>query len=526
MTLQPANLISINITDPETGLVPQSIPVTGQLTPPQIATAYHIPAATGYGINIGIFSFGGGFLQSDLNKSWADLQAAGLLPSTYTVPTIKQVLLDTQTGTFSSTDNASGENTVDIFCAATMAPQANITIYIGDLFQSLVTQAIADGMHIITCSWGGTEYTSDEPYFQQLAEAKITFLVASGDNGSVAYSGYTSESVVYPASSPWAISVGGTKLTLNVDNTRATETDDNRDSSFGSSWGGGGGISTTFSLPSWQTGLTYTPITGGVKGSPTPLTMRGSPDISSPMNVYGLYFNGVVSGYGGTSLASPTMAGILARLRQLSGKAYSSPDWNTIAYANTGSFYDITVGTNNDSISNGYAGTIGWDCVTGLGPPTGSLMYKLIRTGDVFPKGNYGFRSTGVAYPRTTTNITRPTSTGIGTSYTPAQYGVDGTHPSPVFYTSGVPAPYNTLIAFTNPPAPFLTVLQNLTSGQTISWVQSTDGIRYTWTVTGPATYVLIPGAFYAWSVPTTGIITPAGTVNSGIDGTSNLIIT
>jgi len=404
-TYQPAHIFSEDIIDPNTGLRPTAlVNGAGQLSGPSIATAYSIPSATGLGVNIGLFSFGGGFLQSDINKSWADLQTAGLISTSYAAPAVRQVLLDGQTGSFAGDLGSSGENTVDIFCAATMAPQASITLYIGYSISTMVTQAIADGMHIISMSWGSSEYTSDESNFQRLADAKITFLASSGDYGSVPYSTSTSIGVLYPASSPNAISAGGTKLTLTSLNLRQSETDDNRDSSFGSTWGGGGGISAAFTLPSWQSGLFYTPINSGVQGSPTPLATRGAPDFSGPMNVYALYFNGSISGYGGTSLSCPILAGVLARYLQLTGVRRSSVDWNIIAYGNPGAFYDITVGTNNTKITSGYAGTTGWDCVTGLGPPVGTSIYKIIRTGDVFPKKNYGFRpATGAVYPRKTT---------------------------------------------------------------------------------------------------------------------------
>jgi kumamolisin len=367
-----------------------------------------MPSATGLGVKIGIFSFGGGFKQTDLNSSWADLQTAGLIPTKYAVPTVNQVLLDGQSGSFSGDLNSSGENTVDIFCASTMAPQASITLYIGNSYSSMMTRAIADGMHIITISWASSEYTGDETYFTAAANAKIAVLAASGDWGSVVSTSGTSIGLCYPASSPNVISVGGTKLTINSSNVRTAETDDNRDSGFGSTWGGGGGISAVFSRPTWQAGLFYTPITNNITGSPTSLASRGAPDFSGPMNSYALYFNGSVSGYGGTSLSSPIMAGVLARFLQLTGVKRSSADWNTIAYANPSAFYDITVGTNNTVITSGYAGTVGWDAVTGLGPPTGTSLYKPIHIGSTFPRSNYGFRpTTGSAWPRRTTNISR-----------------------------------------------------------------------------------------------------------------------
>jgi kumamolisin len=375
--------------------------IRNYLTPPQIATAYGIPKSTGYGIKIGIFSFGGGFYQTDLDKSFTDLQAAGLLDSSLTVPTIRQVLLNGQSGSYTSDVDASGENTVDIYCAACMAPQASITLYIGSSYASMLTAAIADGMNIITISWCGNESTSREPYFAQAADAKIAVLAASGDWGSTLGTGGTTLIACYPASSPYVMSVGGTKLTLTSSDQRLTESDDNRDPAWGSTWGGGGGLSTLFSLPSWQTGLYYTPIINGTIGSPTPLTTRGAPDISAPMNTYIHYDNGTIVGSGGTSLSSPVLAGILARYTELTGIKRSSPEWNAIAYSNPSAFYDITVGTNNTVITSGYAGTSGWDCVTGLGPPIGASIYKIIRASTAFPKKNYGFRpTTGPVFPR------------------------------------------------------------------------------------------------------------------------------
>jgi len=405
MDFKPANLVPVDVTDPNTGDPLSSIVSAGYLTPPQIALAYGLPSSTGYGVKIGIISLGGGFLQSDLNKSFADLQTAGLISSSLTVPTIQQKLFDGATGTFNASDGgASGENTVDIYCTATIAPQASITIYIGQTWQSPISQAIADGCHIISISWATSE-SSDflSTQFSTALSNKQTILVASGDHGSAWYSGANTLSVGYPSASAQVISVGGTKLTLSG-NARSAETDDNRDSSFGSTWGGGGGLSTLFSLPSWQSGLNYTPITNGVTGSSTSLNVRGIPDISAPMNVYTVYFNGSIGGYGGTSLACPVMAGMLARFQQLTGVQRSSVDYNTLFYNNPGAFYDITTGTNNDQITSGYAGTAGWDCVTGLGPPTGASLYPLVRPNVTFPKHNYGFRPTsGAVYPRKTT---------------------------------------------------------------------------------------------------------------------------
>jgi subtilase family serine protease len=254
----------------------------------------------------------------------------------------------------------------------------------------------------MSISWGTSEFPFLEDLIAMVADAKIAVCVASGDNGST-FPDSGELVVFYPSSSPNVISIGGTKLILGPNDVRASESDDNRNPDFGSTWGGGGGISQSFLRPSWQDGLFYTPIGDGVMGNPTPLNARGIPDISAPMNVYAYYFNGLVSGAGGTSLAAPMIASILARYQQLTGVQRSSVEYNKIFYANPNAFYDIIVGTNNTEITSGYAGTVGWDPVTGLGPPIGADLYKIIRQGSVFPKQNYGFRpTTGSSYPRRT----------------------------------------------------------------------------------------------------------------------------
>jgi len=404
--IRPAGLTQVDLIDPTTGLEPTGIVTNGYLTPPQIIKAYGIPSSTGLGVKVGIISLGGGFKQSDLNSSFTDLRNAGLISTTTITPTINQVLLDGATGSYTSDANASFENTVDIYCVATAAPAAKITIYIGtntyNSFKNLIDRAISDKCHIITISWATIETTYLETSLAAATDAKIAVCVASGDWGS-SFTGFTSLQPCYPSSSPNVICVGGTKLTLGAGNSRSAESDDNRDPTFGGTWGGGGGISRIFSLPSWQSGLFYTPITGGSIGSPTALNNRGLPDISTPMNRYALYVNGFTSGAGGTSLSAPFMAGILARYQQLTGIQRSSAEYNAIFYANPNAFYDITVGTNNTQITDGYAGTTGWDCVTGLGPPTGSALYGPLRPKSTFPKQNYGFRpATGAVYPRRT----------------------------------------------------------------------------------------------------------------------------
>jgi len=412
-----ANLEILKLSDDITAL---AYPSSGYLTPPQVASAYNLPYHDGAGVKIGIIApLGGGFLQGDLDFMINDMVSNGLLPVGTTSPTINTVLLDGKSGLFSDDPNgANAENILDIYCIATMVPAANITIYFGANFVSTIQRATSDGCHIISISYG---YPSGEAtlsganldYFESLlltpaTNAKMAVCISSGDSGST-FGSETVARVAYPGGSPQVISVGGTKLILNVDQlTRSSETDDNRDNN--STWGGGGGVSGHFSAPSWQSGLYYTPIINNVTGSPTALTMRGVPDISAPMNGYLVRMDSTWYSMTGTSASAPVMAGMIARIQAITGKQRSSAEYNALFYNHKGSFYDIIVGTNNTLITDGYAGTTNWDAVTGLGPPVGNKVFQYMKnglrltSGSVFPNHKFDKRPvSGQVWPRTKT---------------------------------------------------------------------------------------------------------------------------
>jgi len=384
------------------------------LTAPQVATAYNMPFHSGAGMKVGIISFDGGFKQSDINLTFSSYQTSGLIPGSFTAPIINQILLNGATGQFGVNTNADAENALDIACVATLIPEATINIYINSStnfisdIQSTIARAISDGCDVITMSWTFGEASGDFLSTQlQLANSnKIAFVNSSGDFGSD-NSGV--ESVNYPTSSPYIIGVGGTHLTINTGtNTRLTETTEQNDSRFSFGVGSGGGFSTLFSAPSWQTGLSYQTYNSStnIYGTLTPVTMRGVPDISGPMaNSYVFYYNGNLVAAGGTSAATPVMAGMLARFKALTGKAFSSTEYNTLFYANLEAFYDITTGTNATYLPQGYAARVGWDPVTGVGAPDGYSLLNVIiglrpNQGIEWPRLTGIRPSVGQAFPR------------------------------------------------------------------------------------------------------------------------------
>jgi subtilase family serine protease len=240
----------------------------------------------------------------------------------------------------------------------------------------------------------------------QAAIEGIGVYFSSGDNGDeTSTEGFATTD--WPASSPWVTAVGGTSLGIGAANTRVVETgwgtsdyacNVTTQTCKPSGWlyGSGGGVSVVFPEPSYQqtAGLT--------------LSGRGVPDVAALADPQvgllvgqtqtfpnGTYYDEYR--IGGTSLASPIFAGIMALADQKAGHPHGFA--NPLLYANPSAFYDVTsVKTavarrnyNNSVDASGgtsdhlrtfddYSGSPtqhtnpGWDNVTGLGTPGLSFL--------------------------------------------------------------------------------------------------------------------------------------------------------
>jgi len=389
------------------------------LTAPQIATAYNIPASNGANVKVGIISLGGGFSQSDLNMSMADL---GL-----TTGNVTFVGVDGATNTYETNPaNVAAymgtiENTLDLVCVAGMVPSANIVLYKGlnsgvyfnananaanslnsnSSFGNAIQRAVDDNCDVITISWGIYEQRTIANVVSycgnflaaplaNAAAKNISVFVASGDYGSAATSNaIIGMSVDYPASNPNVTGVGGTYLSLTGSNTRSSETVYNNSEPGLSNVGGSGGVSSITSLPTYQANLTYKTYPGNVVST---LTTRGVPDISAAMNAYGYWLGNTVSGASGTSASAPIMAGMVARFISLNGGRRPIQPLNKLFYNNLNSFYDITTGNNASLLPTGYASTVGWDAVTGWGSQANATQtYQSVSSGGVKVKTDSGW---------------------------------------------------------------------------------------------------------------------------------------
>ncbi|MGD0478188.1 MAG: S53 family peptidase [Nitrososphaerales archaeon] len=167
----------------------------------------------------------------------------------------------------------------------------------------------------------------------------------------------------------------------------------NEVTTFGSiGYTSGGGISTLYSVPSYQLFTPHKFTT--LLGSTVKATGRLTPDVSFNSAVYGgvqayLGFLGRWAVFGGTSAASPAWAGIMALANQANGRplGFVNPTIYAIGVLGTifshfSPFHDITQG-NNAACSglcgeDGYLAGRGYDLTTGWGTPNVSLLINLL----------------------------------------------------------------------------------------------------------------------------------------------------
>ncbi len=309
-----------------------------------------------------------------------------------------------------------GEETLDVEAVHGMAPAAKI-VFVGapNNYQDLdaamnhvVDQRLAQ---IVTNSYGfSTELLPTgyvKPFEDTLIQAAaegIGVYFSSGDNGDET-SRFGFATPDWPAVSPWVTAVGGTSLGVDQSNNRVLETgwgtsnyncDTTTFTCKRTSWlyGAGGGVSQLFAKPSYQSALNVTgraiPDVAAL-GDPQTGLLVGQTQTFPDGTYYDEYR------IGGTSLASPIFAGIMALADQAAGHPHGFA--NPLFYSNAGAFYDVLsvkTAVARRNYVNGVdasAGTVdrlrtfddysgsptqhtnpGWDNVTGLGTPSSLFL--------------------------------------------------------------------------------------------------------------------------------------------------------
>jgi subtilase family serine protease len=294
-----------------------------------------------------------------------------------------------------------GEIELDIEMAMAIAPNlSNIVCFIGknnanpnDILNAMLART---NILNLSCSWGwyGPSNTTDAIFISMDAVGQ-TFFNASGDSqafttGSNSVNGVDNPNVANaPSSNPYITQVGGTTLKMNSGGISwasevvwnwAVEQDD---PDVGSS----GGISSYYSIPSWQTNVSDMVGRGGSTN------FRNIPDVAACADyIYEIYDNGNTNDNNyddnsGTSAAAPLWAGFMALVnQQLAANGQPSAGFiNPALYAiAAGSnylscFHDVTNGNNTWSKSpNLFYATNGYDLCTGLGTMNGTNLINAL----------------------------------------------------------------------------------------------------------------------------------------------------
>jgi len=371
-----------------------------------------------------------------------------------------------------------GESDLDLEWSGAIAPGADIRfVYTGNSTTANVFDAIAYAVdeniaNIITISYGACETamtsttaSAIDQFFSQASAQGQTVVAASGDLGSTACYGDTANqltttqqqalAVNYPASSPYVTAVGGTEIeTANDTSTNTTYWQAKSSSDIINSliqyipevaWNDdalnvqqgctsnclsatGGGASTYFGKPTWQSGIPGIPSDS--KRDLPDISLYASPSLpgylfctsdtsdwiqannnTNPPTVAQVAscnsgFRDSSTQYltvaGGTSFAAPIFSGMVAILNQKQGYTTGQGLINTTLYSlarNTTTyqavFHDITKGSGSGTIGTGnqcqststdcssssgsttkYGTTAGYDLATGLG----SFDFGLLAT--------------------------------------------------------------------------------------------------------------------------------------------------
>jgi kumamolisin len=339
-------------------------------TPDQLANIYDFPTGvTGKGQCIGLIELGGGFRQADITNYFKSLNI--------NAPSVKAIAVDGGKNTPTTSDGADGEVMLDIEVAGAVAPDAAIAVYFAPNtdqgFLDAITQAIHDTQNkpsVISISWGSAEVNWTQQALDNFNEAfktaaalGVTICVAAGDSGSRDGETDGKVHVDFPASSPYALACGGTKL--EVSGTKISSETVWHESDDSAS---GGGVSNYFPLPDYQANA-YVPL-----AVDTQFKGRGLPDVAGdadPDTGYKVLVDGQQMVIGGTSAVAPLMAGLIARINEQTGKpaGYIHPQ----IYANPSLCRDITSGDNKTTTdASGYPAGPGWDACTGWG-----VLFKL-----------------------------------------------------------------------------------------------------------------------------------------------------
>jgi hypothetical protein len=290
-------------------------------------------------------------------------------------------------GTTPPSNNAgwSSEIALDVEWAHAIAPAASILLVeadsdsTDDLMVAVNYARKQPGVSVVSMSWGGDEtfgtgsgsqLAMDADFTTPAGHQGVTFVAAAGDSA---------HSVLWPATSPHVLSVGGTTLSLDGTGNIITET----------GWSGGSrGYSAVETEPSYQQA-----VQSSGKRAVSDVGYAGNPNMG--FAVYDSVAGDGAVGWqtiAGTSAGAPQWAALIAIINQglatqgkgsLDGPSQTLPQLYSLYTAKGSSgeslyttyFNDITSGGASSQFGGSTGGAKqGYDLVTGLGSPKAAAI--------------------------------------------------------------------------------------------------------------------------------------------------------
>jgi subtilase family serine protease len=353
---------------------PNAIPSGSGYGPAQFQAAYNLTAASaadGSGTTVAVVdAFNDPTAASDL----ATYRSAAGLPAL----TAGQFTVYNQNGqtsplpaTAPASDDWTLEESLDVDMVSAICPLCKIDLVEATndtgngLFVAEQTAATTLGAKYISNSWGGRETSSDTAMDSQYFGVSGVVYTASG--GDSAYSG----GVIYPATSPHVVGVGGTTLNTASNSRGWTESVWKTSSTEGT----GSGCSAVEPRPSWQSSISLITaacshrVDNDVAADADPNTGAAVYDTTNG--------NGGWNEVGGTSESSPMIAAVFALAGNNGNGGNNAAD---SIYTHTGSLFEVTASNNGtctppsqDAVlctatgaANTYNGPTGWGTPNGL----------------------------------------------------------------------------------------------------------------------------------------------------------------
>jgi pseudomonalisin len=393
---------------------------THYLFPADWATIYDLnplyqAGTNGSGTSIAIVG------RSNINLSdVAQFRSASGLPANN--PTV--ILVSTNPGLVAGDQD---ESTLDVEWSGAVAPAATVRFVVG------ASTSTTDGIDLsaqyivnhVTAPVMSTSYGSCEAdmgsaemgfynsLWQQAASEGISSFVSSGDAGAAGcYSGSSTSAsrtgVNGLCSSPYSTCVGGTEFNEGSGTYWASTNGTgygsalgympekvwNESGSQGGSglWSSGGGMSTYFSQPTWQK---------GVSGAGAANGMRAVPDVAVSASAHDGYIIVENNNYyviAGTSAASPSFAGVMALVVEAKSKVglgNANPALYGLLNASKSPFHTTLSGNNSVPGVTGFtAAGAPYNLATGLGSVDSTLLAGEWNSGAVTTKPTIDFALT------------------------------------------------------------------------------------------------------------------------------------